>query len=90
MTETLTDEIRAIINMGFAPDPCPNCGSNPYVMVKRTNSVDTEGNPVIMHYVKCNAPDCYTASPDMGGPFGRQRTIAEWNRRARESASRKF
>ena len=51
---------------------------------KKTGAVDLQGELVVVHYVKCNTKDCYTASPDMGGPFGRQRTIAEWNRRANE------
>ena len=92
--EKLTDALRAVIHEGFAPDLCPKCGIMPYVYVKPTGELEKEGErkgePVLLHYVKCNAPDCYTASPDMGGPYGRQRAVAEWNRRARESASRKF
>ena len=90
MGMALTDELRAIITTGFSPVPCPKCGAVPYVYVKPTGEVDTSGELVILHYVKCNTADCYTASPDMGGPYGRQRAVAEWNRRAREGASRKF
>lgn len=82
MEVALTDELRAILAAGFSPVPCPKCGAIPYVYVKNSGSVDQEGEPVLLHFVKCNTPDCNTASPDMGGPFGRQRTIAEWNRRA--------
>jgi hypothetical protein len=83
MDVALTDELRAIIASGFSSVPCPKCGAIPYVYVKKSGSIDTEGEPVLLHYVKCNTADCNTASPDMGGPFGRQRTIAEWNRRAK-------
>lgn len=92
----IADEVMALIKGGFKPDKCPKCEQWPYVYVKPVGSTKPKGDkdeeigePILLHYVKCNTADCNTAGPDMGGDRGRQRAIYEWNRRARHDATSK-